>query len=48
MSFIKENKKTILKLLILLLSLPYLYIIINTIFIIGKYIGTITRIKIGY
>ena len=47
MSFIKENRKKIIKLILLILSLPYLYIIINTIYQIGRILGTITRIKLG-
>ena len=48
MSFIKENKKKILKIILIIISIPYVYIIINTIFQIGKYVGSIARIKMGY
>ena len=47
MLFIKENKYKIINLLIGVLAIPYIYIIINTIFTLGKIIGNIVRIKIG-
>lgn len=48
MSFIKNNKMKILTLIIAIISIPYIYIIINVIFQLGRVIGNIVRIKMGF
>lgn len=47
MSFIKENKVKIMKIIILIISIPYVYIIMNAIFELGRIVGSIARINMG-
>lgn len=47
MFFIEKNKYKILKAVVIILMIPYVYIIVNTIFQIGRIIGSIVRIKMG-
>lgn len=47
MFFIKKNKVKILKLIVGILAIPYIYIIVNSIFYVGRIIGSVVRIKMG-